>query len=120
MCQMHSHMQKESMSRKENFLLRLFLIFFTVSVSAAVIPCGIVTAYGLFGEAGTSVVTDEGSVDAEEVSPVVKSVRAARQARLYPVWLVADVLILCRIHPARGMRLSGRDTLVALKVRIND
>lgn len=108
------------MNRKENFLLRLFLIFFTVSVSAAVIPCGIVTAYGLFGEARTSVVTEDGSAGAEEVAPVVKSIRAARQARLYPVWLVADVLILCRIHPARGMRLPDRDTLVALKVRMND
>lgn len=108
------------MSRKENFLLRLFLIFFTVSVSVAVIPCGIVTAYGLFGEARASVVTKEGRAGAEEVAPVVKSVRAARQARLYPARPVADVLILCRIHPACGTRLPGRDTLVALKVRMND
>ena len=108
------------MNRKENFLLRLFLIFFTVSVSAAVIPCGIVTAYGLFGEARTSVVTEDGRAGTEEVVSVVKLVRAVRQARLYSVWLMADVLILSRIHATRGMRLPGRDTLVALKVRMND
>lgn len=108
------------MNRKENFLLRLFLIFFTVSVSAAVIPCGIVTAYGLFGEARASVVTEDGRAGAEEAAPAAKSVRAARQARLYPVWSVSDVLILCRIHPACGIQLPGRDTLVALKVRMND
>ena len=108
------------MSRKENFLLRRFLIFFTLSVSVAVIPCGIVTAYGIFGEARTFVVTEEGSAGAEEVAPVVKSARAVRQARLYPVWLLVDVLILCRIHPACGMRLPDSDTLVAIKVRMND
>lgn len=108
------------MSHRENFILRLFLVLFTVSVSVTVIPSGIVTAYGLFGEAKTFVVTEEGEERAEEIGHVVKKERSAKQDNLFNIWFVLEVLILCLIYTAYGIRLPGRDTIVALKVRMDD
>lgn len=108
------------MSHRENFILRLFLVLFTASVSMTVIPSGIVTAYGLFGEAKTSVVTEEGEERAEEVSHVAKRERSAKQDNLFNIWFVLEALILCLIYTAYGIRLPGRDTIVALKVRMDD
>lgn len=108
------------MSHRENFILRLFLVLFTVSVSVTVIPGGIVTAYGLFGEAKTSVVTEEGEERAEEVGHLVKKERSVKQDNLFNIWFVLEALILCLIYTAYGIRLPGKDTIVALKVRMDD
>lgn len=108
------------MSHKENFILRLFLVLFTVSVSVTVIPSGIVTAYGLLGEAKTSVVTEEGEERTEEVGHLVKKERSVKQNNLFNIWFVLEVLILCLIYAVYGIQLPGRDTIVALKVRMDD
>ena len=112
--------QEKPMSHRENFILRLFLVLFTVSVSVTVIPGGIVTAYGLFGEAKTSVVTEEGEERAEEVGHLVKKERSVKQDNLFNIWFVLEALILCLIYTAYGIRLPGKDTIVALKVRMDD
>ena len=38
------------MKEKKQWLIRLFIILFSVSVSVAVLPCGIINTCGLFGE----------------------------------------------------------------------
>ena len=122
MRRMHGCIQKQEkpMSHREYFLLRLFLVLFTVSVSVTVIPSGIVTAYGLFGEVKTSVVTEEGEACVEEAKCAVKKERSGKQASLFNLWLVIEALILWLIYTAYGIRLPDRDTIVTLKVRMDD
>ena len=47
------------MENKKRWLLRLFILLFSVSVSATVLPSGIVNVYGLFGEITSSAVTED-------------------------------------------------------------
>ena len=45
------------MKEKKQWLIRLFIILFSVSVSVAVLPCGIINTHGLFGEITSSTIT---------------------------------------------------------------
>ena len=47
------------MNSKSKFILRLFIIIFTVSISVTVIPSEVFNIYGLFGEIKSSTVTRE-------------------------------------------------------------
>ena len=47
------------MEKKKQLLLRLFILLFSVSVSATVLPSGIVNVYGLFGEITSSAATED-------------------------------------------------------------
>lgn len=46
------------MKDKKQWLIRLFIIRFSVSV--VVLPCGIINIHGLFGEITSSTITDDG------------------------------------------------------------
>ena len=47
------------MKEKKQWLIRLFIILFSVSVSVAVLPCGIINTHGLFGEITSSTITND-------------------------------------------------------------
>ena len=47
------------MKEKKQWLIRLFIILFSVSVSVAVLPCGIINTYGLFGEITSWTITHD-------------------------------------------------------------
>ena len=47
------------MEKKNRWLIRLFILLFSTSVSVAVLPICIVNVYGLFGEITASSVTRE-------------------------------------------------------------
>lgn len=49
------------MKEKKQWLIRLFIILFSVSVSVAVLPFGIINAHGLFGEITSSTITNDNS-----------------------------------------------------------
>lgn len=78
------------------------------------------TAYGLFGEVKASMVAEEDRCRAEEDECVVKMVCPVRQANRYHIWLLLKILILCLIYAVYEIRLPGRDTIVTLKVRMDD
>ena len=66
------------MDKKKYWIIRLFFVLFSMSVSIAILPCGIINVHGLFGEVVTStVVEDKGkeivnikSIDHEKVQTV--------------------------------------------------
>ena len=47
------------MGRKKYWILRLFFVLFTMSVSVAVLPCGTINVHGLFGEVTTHVIVED-------------------------------------------------------------
>lgn len=47
------------MDKKKYWILRLFFVLFTMSVSVAILPCGIINVHGLFGEVTTYVVVED-------------------------------------------------------------
>ncbi|MBQ7926457.1 MAG: hypothetical protein IJ335_09215 [Lachnospiraceae bacterium] len=106
------------MNRKENLLLRLFLMLFTISMSFVVLPGGVVNAYGLFGEVTASVAQEQ-----EQAAEIGIKQQAHRQqvkgGNLFNPWFVLSMFVAWIVRRAHIRRLPREDTIVDLKVRMN-
>jgi hypothetical protein len=99
----------------------LFLVFFTISVSVAVLPCGIINVHGLFGEEITSTVV----VDKEQEAVNIKStdhkkVQTAKGENIINRWFEILIAIICISFCANLVKLPRGDTIVTLKVRMDN
>lgn len=47
------------MDKRKYLIIRLFFVLFTMSVSVAVLPSGIINVHGLFGEVTTAAVVED-------------------------------------------------------------
>lgn len=109
------------MGGKKYWLIRLFFVLFTVSVSVAVLPCGNLNVHGLFGEVVTSTVM--GDEEQELVS--AKSLnheknRNSKSVNIFNRCFELLTAVACIIFYARLNKLSRGETIVALKVRMDD
>lgn len=108
------------MEKKKRWLLRLFILLFSISVSSTVLPSGIVNVYGLFGEITSSSVTEDKDseiVDERQINELAKQVKGIN---IYNIWFEVWVCIICMIFIAYMIRLPSGDTIVSLKVRMDD
>ena len=108
------------MNSKNKFLFRLFLVLFTVSISAAAIPGEIINVYGLFGEVKASTVTWENKTETEEIAPAFEKSDAVRSTAIYNRWREIAIRIIVLIFCSYAARLPKRHTIVTLKVRMNN
>jgi len=109
------------MDKKKYWVIRLFFVLFTMSVSAAILPCGIINAHGLFGEVITSTVAE----DKEQENVNIKSVdnkkeQVARGINIFNIWFVILIAIVCISFYANLTKLPRVDTIVTLKVRMDN
>lgn len=106
--------------KRQNLLIRIGIFLFTAAVSAAVLPCGITNAHGLFGENTFSVVAD--SVDSENINK--KSRKTAYRKRkginVYNLWHKLRVCILCAAFLKYVRKLPRKATVITLKDRMNN
>lgn len=106
------------MNRKENLLLRLFLMLFTISMSFVVLPGGVVNAHGLLGEVTASVAQEQ-----EQAAEIGIRQQVHRQqvkgCNLFNPWFVFSMVVVWIARRARICRLPREDTIVDLKVRMN-
>lgn len=108
------------MYRKKKVLLRLLLFLFTVSVSVTVIPCGIVNTPGLFGEVRSSTVTEDRGAEKAEASRVSVKRNLVKGPFYYNIWFEIWICIICMIFVRYMIHLPREDTIVTLKVRMDD
>lgn len=108
------------MNNKSKFLLRLFIVFFTVSVSATVLPSEVINGYGLFGEVKSSTVTRENRKNTEAITSVFEKSGMLKGINVYNLWFEIAVIIIFLIFVSYGVGLPGRDTIVTLKVRMDN
>lgn len=120
-------------------LFRWFLFLFLISVSTAAMPCVVVNSLGLFGEVKTSAIICEEKEEAAEAA--VKrykydpqgirqiSVRARlpgssiagiKGAVVFNIWFVLSVAVLCFYYVQYENGLPEKDTIVTLKVRMDN
>lgn len=109
------------MDKRKYWIIRLFFVLFTISVSVTIFPCGIVLVRGLFGEITTFVITK----DEDQEIGIVKS-RCHEKIRQtkginninnwFEIWMA--VVYICLL--ANLIRLPRGDTIVTLKVRMDN
>lgn len=107
------------MNNKRAWIIRLLIILFTVSVSVAIVPCGVVNIYGALGEVYSSV-TIEAEKETQLVKEEVSKARKEKGINVYNVWFVLCVIVLCIAFVEYSIRLPRGDTIVSLKVRMDN
>ena len=107
------------MKEKKQWLIRLFIILFSASVSVAVIPCGIINTYGLFGEIISSTVISEENSSFQE-SSVFENRKQMKEINIYNVWFDVWIFVICMIFFQYRFRLPRENTIILLKVRMDN
>lgn len=107
------------MRHKKELIVRLFLVLFSLSVSVTVIPCGLVIVHGLFWEIKSAAVSEEKQA-AEEIYSFSIRHNRIRGTNLYNIWFEIVAIILYLIYISYMIRLPREETIVALKVRMDN
>ena len=108
------------MEKRKLWLLRLFILLFSASVSIAVLPSSIVNVYGLFGEITSSSVTEDKNSEIVDVRQIYKLSKLIKGINIYNIWFEVLESILCMIFIVYMLRLPKGNTIISLKVRIDD
>ena len=105
------------MKRENHWILRLFILLFSISVSVAIVPCGVVNIYGALGEVYSST-----TIEAEKETQLVKEEvsKARKEINVYNVWFILYVIVLWIAFVEYSIRLPRGDTIVSLKVRMDN
>ncbi len=105
-------------SKKVSVLL--FIILFTLSISIIAIPCSLVNVYGLFGEVKSIAVMEEEQTKKGEYASVYEKHCSVKRNNIYNIWFEIAVIITCLIYSSYMIRLPREDTIVTLKVRMDN
>lgn len=108
------------MNKKGNFILHLLFVLFTISVWAAVIPCGSINIYGLFGEVESTIVINKNHADTEEIKSTHKDRTTSKGINVYNVYFELVIAVTCIIYSFYAMQLPNSDTIVTLKIRMDN
>ena len=109
------------MGRKKYWILRLFIVLFTISVSVAILPCGIINVHGLFGEVTAHIIVEDNEQEIINIKEVGhKKVQTAKGINIFNIWFELLMTVVCISFCADLIKLPRGDTIVTLKVRMDD
>lgn len=108
------------MKDKKQWIIRLFIILFSISVSVTVLPCGIINTHGLFGEIATSTVTNDADKSDFWESYVFENRKQITGINIYNIWFEIWICIICMIYIQYMFCLPGEDTIITFKVRMDN
>lgn len=109
------------MDKRKYWVTRLLFVFFIVSVSTAVLPYGIINVHGLFGELTTYTVIGDQEEEIVNIRSVEhKKNRTAKGINIFNNWFEFLTAVVCISFYANLENLPRGDTIVTLKVRMDD
>ncbi len=109
------------MGRKKYWILRLFFVLFTISVSVAILPCEIINIHGLFGEVTTCAIVEDEEQEIISIKDVGhKKVQTVKGTNIFNIWFELLITVVCVSFCANFIKLPRGDTIVTLKVRMDD
>ena len=107
------------MKRENHWMMRLCIVLFSISVSVAIVPCGIVNVYGALGEKYSSVAI-EIEKETQQVKTEVSKVKKEKGINIFNIWFTLYVTVLYISYVEYSIRLPRGDTIVTLKVRMDN
>ena len=109
------------MDKKKYWILRLFFVLFAMSVSVAILPYGIINVHGLFGEITTYVVVEDKEQEIVSIKDVEhKKAQTVKGINILNIWFEILITVVCISFCAGLIKLPRGDTIVTLKVRMDD
>lgn len=107
-------------NKRKSWLLRLYLLFFTLSVSVTVIPSGSVNVQGLFGELKSSMATESSVISENLAVKQMRKVQKVKGVNVLNAWFELMILAICISFITYMIRLPRGDTIVTRKVRMDN
>ena len=109
------------MDKKKYWIIRLFFVLFSMSVSIAILPCGIINVHGLFGEVTTYVVVEDKEQEIVSIKDVDNiKVQTVKGINILNIWFELLIIVVCISFCANLVKLPRGDTIVTLKVRMDN
>lgn len=109
------------MDKKKIWIIRLFRVLFMLSVSVTVIPCGIVNVHGLFGEINSSIIIeDKDQIFENTAARQLQKIKKAKGINIFNIWFELSMSVICICFIAYLIKLPKEDTIVSLKVRMDN
>ena len=109
------------MGKKKYGILRLFFVLFTISVSATILPCGIINVHGLFGEITAHVIVEDKEQEIISIKNAdYKKVQTEKGINILNIWFELLITVVCITFCANLIKLPRGDTIVTLKVRMDN
>ena len=109
------------MDKKKYLIIRLFFVLFSMSVSIAILPCGIINVYGLFGEVITSIVVEDKEQEISNLKAIdIEKVQTEKGLNIFNMWFELLITVVCISFCANLVKLPRGDTIVTLKVRMDN
>lgn len=109
------------MDKKKYWIIRLFFVLFSMSVSIAILPCGIINVHGLFGEVVTSTVVEDKGKEIVNIKSIDhEKVQTVKGVNILNVWFEILIAVVCISFCANLVKLPRGDTIVTLKVRMDN
>lgn len=109
------------MGEKKYWIIRLFFVLFTISVSVAILPCGIINVHGLFGEVVDSAVVEDREQEIVNIKDVEhEKTQTEKGINIFNIWFEILISVICISLCAKLVKLPRGDTIVTLKVRMDN
>lgn len=109
------------MNNRLKRLIRLVLILFTVSVSVTVLPSSTIFIQGLFGEIKATTIVEDKEQEAAQIKEIKhEKVQNTKGINFINIWFVLFAIIICFTYLSYNIRLPRGDTIITLKVRMDN
>ena len=108
------------MDKRHRFIMRLFILLFTVSVSVTVIPYNSINVIGLFGEIKSSPVINENKIHGAIKKQIYIKSHKNKGINIINIWYELLCSIVCMIFINYLSRLPRGDTIITFKVRMDN
>jgi hypothetical protein len=109
------------MDKKKYWIIRLFFVLFSMSVSIVILPCGIINVHGLFGEVITSIVVEDKEQEISNLKAIdIEKVQTEKGLNIFNMWFELLITVACISFCANLVKLPRGDTIVTLKVRMDN
>ena len=107
------------MNNRKHWIIRLFIIFFTLSISVAVIPCGVINVYGPLGEVYSST-SIEAETENEQIKSETSKYQKIKGINIFNIWFILCIIVMYISFFEYVIRLPRADTIITLKVRMDN
>jgi hypothetical protein len=107
--------------KKRKLITLLYMWLFTVSITTTVIPCSVINIFGLLGEVKAATVSENRfSVTSLIKAKFLAVKRYIRGSNKYNYWYILLMIILYIRFTSYVFRLPRSNTIVSLKVRLDN
>jgi len=112
---------EKSIQRIHMIFIQFFILCFMVQISVSILCGSLIYSHGLFGELRETVVVQDNRSDEQEVlSQSTQKKQKEKGCNVYNLWFLLLAVLVCICYEVYCVKTPPLETIVDLKVRINN